>query len=140
MFNQSTPSDIVSVFLAFRTARAVRNSLGQVPTGLYNSIFRNNIQQQPQLLLNQHHHPQQQQNLSHGDAQNTGIQELYQSLRSSVNYYPDQSSAATTNLTSMPTSSSSIMEPTVIAGGEFNCWNPQFSWSSVQAATNGTFP
>nr|CAN72540.1 hypothetical protein VITISV_028751 [Vitis vinifera] len=68
--------------------------------------------------------------------QNTGIQELYQRLRSSTNYYTDHSPVVLSNAVS---SSSSILESAPIAGGELGYWNPTFSWSDLPT-TNGAYP
>ncbi|RZC55668.1 hypothetical protein C5167_014524 [Papaver somniferum] len=108
------------------------------PFSLCSSFWRNNSQQQAQ--------QQQQQGFLVGEVQNTGIQELYQRLRSSANYYSsDNSSASVLNsvATTASTNSSSMFEPaaTVIAGGELSySWNnPSFNWSNL-STTNGAFP
>ncbi|KAF8406358.1 hypothetical protein HHK36_008445 [Tetracentron sinense] len=68
--------------------------------------------------------------------QNSGIQELFQRLRSSPNYYTSHSPAALSNVAS---SSSSILDSAPIAGGELGYWNPAFSWSDLPT-TNGAYP
>ncbi|MCL7023086.1 hypothetical protein MKW94_029278 [Papaver nudicaule] len=111
------------------------------PFSLCSSFWRNNNQQQtPQ------QQQQQQQGFLVGEVQNTGIQELYQRLRSSANYYSsDNSSASVLNsvAATAPTNASSMFEPaaTVIAGGElgYNWNNPSFNWSNLSTA-NGAFP
>ncbi|KAF8405123.1 hypothetical protein HHK36_010021 [Tetracentron sinense] len=80
-----------------------------------------------------------QDHLSQGEVQNTGIQELFQRLRSSPNYYTNHSPALLTNVASSSTSSSSILESAPIAGGELGYWNPAFSWSDLPT-TNGAYP
>ncbi|GMI68857.1 hypothetical protein HRI_000555000 [Hibiscus trionum] len=109
--------------------------LSQVPSlGLCSPLWRNN-----------QHQAQQQQNNSNnnngsfllGEVQNTGIQELYQRLKSSSNYYSDSSAVVLSNVGS----SSSILESAPIAGGELGYWNPAFSspWSDLPT-TNGAYP
>ncbi|KAI3978942.1 hypothetical protein MKX01_016117 [Papaver californicum] len=111
------------------------------PFSLCSSFWRNNNQQQtPQ-------QQQQQQGFLVGEVQNTGIQELYQRLRSSAIYYSsDNSSASVLNgvAATASTNSSSMFEPaaTVIAGGElagYSWNNPSFNWSNL-STTNGAFP
>ncbi|XP_061948920.1 dof zinc finger protein DOF2.4-like [Populus nigra] len=86
---------------------------------------------------NQH----QQNGFTVGEAQNSGIQELYQRLRSSTNYYTDNPSAIVlSNVgTSSSTSTSTILESAPVAGGELGYWNPAFSWSDLPT-TNGAYP
>ncbi|XP_040993309.1 dof zinc finger protein DOF5.3-like [Juglans microcarpa x Juglans regia] len=104
--------------------------LGQVPSlGLCGSFWRNN-----------QHQAQQQNGLVIGEVQNSGIQELYQRLRSSTNYYADHSSVVLGNVASSSnSSSSSILESASLAGGELGYWNPTFSWSDLPT-TNGAYP
>jgi hypothetical protein len=86
---------------------------------------------------NQH----QQNGFTVGEAQNSGIQELYQRLRSSTNYYSDNPSAIVLSnvATSSSTSTSTILESAPVAGGELGYWNPAFSWSDLPT-TNGAYP
>ncbi|CAJ1942715.1 unnamed protein product [Sphenostylis stenocarpa] len=104
------------------------DAVAQVPSlGLFG---RSNQDQQPNggFLLGEHH--------------NSGIQELYQKLRSSTanNYCSDNSSQVFMgNMASNYSSSVSnnIMETTSVAGGEFGYWNGStFSWSDLPT-TNG---
>ncbi|KAH7566519.1 hypothetical protein ACOSP7_023047 [Xanthoceras sorbifolium] len=108
----------------------------QVPSlGLCSPLWKNN---------NQHHQPQQyqQQNgiLVGHEVQNSGIQELYQRLKSSTNYYADHSTSTIVpgNATSS-SSTSTILESAPVAGGELGYWNPALSWSDLQT-TNGAYP
>ncbi|XP_010941851.1 uncharacterized protein [Elaeis guineensis] len=129
--------------------------LGQLPISSNGALWRNSnqyaYQQQPQ--------PQQMQQHSSmflGEMPSSGIQELYQRIKSSANYCNDQlqavmsnvgcldstsSSATTTMTTTMGTSTAtSILEPIPLsAGGEFNYWNPALNWSDLPT-TNGSFP
>ncbi|KAI3872120.1 hypothetical protein MKX03_033181 [Papaver bracteatum] len=112
------------------------------PYSLCSSFWRNSNQQQTP----QQQQQQQQQGFLVGEVQNTGIQELYQRLRSSANYYSsDNSSASVLNsaAATASTNSSSMFEPaaTVTAGGELSySWNnPSFNWSNL-STTNGAFP
>ncbi|XP_043708317.1 dof zinc finger protein DOF5.7-like [Telopea speciosissima] len=120
--------------------------LSQIPIGLCNSFWRNNQYHQPQ----QHHHHHQQQQQQHqqqqqgllvGEVQNSGVQELYQRLRSSSNYYTDHhSQMGFSNVASSTPSSSAILEPNQVSGGELGYWStPSFSWSDLPT-TNGAFP
>lgn len=106
---------------------------GQVPSlGLCSSFWRNN----------QHQAQQQNGFVSNGEVQNSssGIQELYQRLRSSSNYYGhDHSPVVLSNLASSSSASSSILESASVAGGELGYWNPTFSWSDLPT-TNGAYP
>ncbi|WVZ25248.1 hypothetical protein V8G54_003792 [Vigna mungo] len=104
------------------------DAVAQVPSlGLFG---RSNQDQQQNggFLLGEHH--------------NSGIQEIYQKLRSSSanNYCGDNSSQVFMgNMASNYSSSVSnnIMETTSVAGGEFGYWNaPTFSWSDLPT-TNG---
>ncbi|MCL7031862.1 hypothetical protein MKW94_015120 [Papaver nudicaule] len=121
------------------------------PIGLCgNSSFWRNNQQQNSYLL-------QQGNNNSNDVQNdntNGIQELYQRLRSSTNYYNSSTADHTSGLlmninigSSTPSSSSSsILESAPVASvsgvGDMGYpWmNPQFSWSDLPTAANGSFP
>ncbi|XP_059457344.1 dof zinc finger protein DOF1.1-like [Corylus avellana] len=105
--------------------------LGQVPSlGLCSSFWRNNSHQQAQ----------QQNGYVVGEVQNSGIQELYQRLRSSsTNFYADHSPMVLGNVASSSSSSSSILESTSVAGVELGYWNPAFSWSDLPT-TNGAYP
>lgn len=101
--------------------------VGQVPSlGLCSSYWKNNQQ------------AQQQGSYVIGDVQNTGIQELYQRLRTSTNYYADNSPVVLGNVASS-SSSASILESTSVAGLELGYWNPAFSWSDLPT-TNGAYP
>ncbi|KAH7520122.1 hypothetical protein FEM48_Zijuj08G0110500 [Ziziphus jujuba var. spinosa] len=115
--------------------------LGQVPSlGLCSSFWRSNQNHQP---------PTHQQNgFVVGEVQSNGIQELYQRLRSSANYYGDHSAVVLTNVGSSSSSSSSssastmttsILESAPVSGGELGYWNPAFSWSDLPT-TNGAYP
>ncbi|KAJ9177202.1 hypothetical protein P3X46_012441 [Hevea brasiliensis] len=73
------------------------------------------------------------------EAQNSGIQELYQRLRSSTNYYSNNSPVVLSNVASSSTASSTILESSPVAGGELGYWNPTFSWSDLPT-TNGAYP
>ncbi|XVE82734.1 hypothetical protein DITRI_Ditri16bG0029800 [Diplodiscus trichospermus] len=110
--------------------------LSQVPSlGLCSSFWKNN----------QHQAQHQQQNYNGflvGEVQNTGIQELYQRLKSSSSYYSDSSAVVLSNVaSSSSSSSSSIMESVPVAAGELGYWNPAFSssWSDLPT-TNGAYP
>ncbi|OVA07262.1 zinc finger protein [Macleaya cordata] len=116
---------------------SIDSTTTHVPFSLCSSFWRNNQHQTPQ----QQHHHQQQQGFLVSEVQNTGIQELYQRLRSSANYYSDHSaSVLSNNVATTSTNSSSIYEPAAtVAGGEMGYWNPSFSWSNL-STTNGAFP
>ncbi|XP_007047150.2 PREDICTED: dof zinc finger protein DOF5.7 [Theobroma cacao] len=108
--------------------------LSQVPSlGLCSPFWKNN----------QHQAQQHQQNNGFlvGEVQNTGIQELYQRLKSSASYYSDSSAVVLSNVASSSSSSSSILESAPVAGGELGYWNPVFSssWSDLPT-TNGAYP
>ncbi|XWS45324.1 hypothetical protein CRYUN_Cryun15aG0126700 [Craigia yunnanensis] len=109
--------------------------LSQVPSlGLCSPFWKNN----------QHQAQQQQQNNNGflvGEVQNTGIQELYQRLKSSSSYYSDSSAVVLSNVASSSSSSSSFLESAPVAGGELGYWNPAFSssWSDLPT-TNGAYP
>ncbi|WCJ31061.1 DOF zinc finger protein 1 [Euphorbia peplus] len=89
----------------------------------------------------------QQNGLITGEAQNSGIQELYQRLRTSSNngnYYSENTPLFLSNVgsssSSSSTSSSTILESSPVAGSELGyCWNPTFSWSDL-STTNGAYP
>ncbi|KAI3922090.1 hypothetical protein MKX01_005779 [Papaver californicum] len=122
------------------------------PIGLCgsSSFWRNNQQQNNYLL--------QQDNNNHnnevGNDNTGGIQELYQRLRSSTNYYnssntTDHTSGLFMNInigSSTPSSSSSILESAPVASvngvGDmgYSWMNPQFYWSDLSTATDGSFP
>ena len=109
--------------------------LSQVPSlGLYSPFWKNN----------QHQAQQQQQNNGFllDEVQNTGIQELYQRLKSSSSYYSDSSAVILSNVASSSSSSSSILESAPVAGGELGYWKPAFSssWSSDLPTTYGAYP
>ncbi|XP_011009268.1 PREDICTED: dof zinc finger protein DOF1.1-like [Populus euphratica] len=94
----------------------------------------------PSWKSNQH----QQNRFTVGEAQNSGIQELYQRLRSSTNYNTDNPSAivlsnVTTSSSTSTSTSSTILESAPVAGGEFGYWNQAFSWSGLPT-TNGPYP
>ncbi|XP_068655181.1 dof zinc finger protein DOF2.4-like [Aristolochia californica] len=109
----------------------------QVPIGLCSSFWRSNQhQQQHQQQQQLQQHPLQH-SLVLGEAPNSGIQDLYQRLRSSANYYTDNSPAAFSNAAS--SSTSSIMETAPITTGELGYWSSPFSWSDL-STTNGAFP
>ncbi|GKU99024.1 hypothetical protein SLEP1_g11939 [Rubroshorea leprosula] len=110
-------------------ARALGSApLGQLPSmGLCSSFWKNN--QQNGIML--------------GEVQNTGIQELYQRLKSSsTNYYTDNSAVIFPgNVASSSSFSSSILESApVAAGGELGYWNPVFSSWSDLPTNNGAYP
>jgi hypothetical protein len=119
---------------------------GGVGHVLCNPFWRNNHDNQTQQLQNnggfvlgeQQHH------------QNSGIQELYQKLRSSTtsssgNNYCSEISASPTvllgNVASNPSSISNILETTSVTGGELGYWNPipSLTWSDLPT-TNGAYP
>ncbi|KAI4314926.1 hypothetical protein L6164_027786 [Bauhinia variegata] len=105
--------------------------IGQVPSlGLCSSFWRNN-QDQPQ---------RQNGNFMLGEHQNSGIQELYQRLRSSsANYCGENSTMIMGNVASSSSSSLSLLEPVAVAAGELGYWNPTLSWSDLPT-TNGAYP
>ncbi|PIA56116.1 hypothetical protein AQUCO_00700458v1 [Aquilegia coerulea] len=121
--------------------------LSQIPVGLCNSFWKNNQHQQYQQPQHQQLQQQQQQqhNFLMSDVQAaTGIQELFQRLRSSGNYYSDHSSSQLNNNNVANTSSSNpstiTMDPSPITGAEVGFWNnPSFVWSNL-SASNGAFP
>ncbi|KAI3893850.1 hypothetical protein MKW92_027165 [Papaver armeniacum] len=120
------------------------------PIGLCgNSSFWRNNQQQNNYLL------QQDNNNNNNEVRNdntSGIQELYQRLRSSTNYYNSNTTDHTSglfmniNIGSSTPSPSSILESAPVASvsgvGDmgYSWMNPQFSWSDLPTATNGAFP
>ncbi|KAJ6413059.1 hypothetical protein OIU84_005964 [Salix udensis] len=94
------------------------------------------VSSSPSWKSNQH----QQNGFTVGEAQNSGIQELYQRLRSSTNYYTDNPSAIVRSNVTIPSSTSStILGSAPVAGGELGYWNPAFSWSDLPT-TNGAYP
>ncbi|KAJ6682040.1 DOF ZINC FINGER PROTEIN DOF1.4-RELATED [Salix koriyanagi] len=94
------------------------------------------VSSSPSWKSNQH----QQNGFTVGEAQNSGIQELYQRLRSSTNYYTDNPSAIVRSNVNIPSSTSStILGSAPVAGGELGYWNPAFSWSDLPT-TNGAYP
>ncbi|KAL2333619.1 hypothetical protein Fmac_014832 [Flemingia macrophylla] len=103
------------------------DAVAQVPSL---GLFGRNNQDHGGFLLGEHH--------------NSGIQELYQKLRTSSsvnNYCSDNSSQVFMgNMASNFSSSLSnnILDTTSVAGGEFGYWNngPTFSWSDLPT-TNG---
>ncbi|GLU13613.1 hypothetical protein SLE2022_302390 [Rubroshorea leprosula] len=101
--------------------------LSQVPSlGLCSPFWKNN--QQNGIILS--------------EVQNTGIQELYQRLKSSsTNHYSDNAAVIFSNVASSSSSTSILESAPVAAGGhELGCWNPVFSsWSDLQT-TNGAYP
>ncbi|KAI3946013.1 hypothetical protein MKX01_024769 [Papaver californicum] len=123
------------------------------PIGLCgNSSYWRNNQQQNSYLLQQDNN-----NNNNNEVRNdntSGIQELYQRLRSSTNYYSSNTTDHTSGLfmninigSSTPSSySSSILESSPVASvsgvGDmgYSWMNPQFSWSDLSTATNGSFP
>uniref|UniRef100_A0A5B7BSW1 Dof zinc finger protein n=1 Tax=Davidia involucrata TaxID=16924 RepID=A0A5B7BSW1_DAVIN len=120
------------------------NSESAGATGLFNplshgSFLRNNQQQQQQAQQNQ------QNVFIVGEVQNTGIQELYQRLRSSSSnyYYPDHhhsSPLVLSNVASSSSSCSTILESAhPVAGSELGYWNPTLSWSDLPTSTNGAY-
>ncbi|XP_058081356.1 dof zinc finger protein DOF1.2-like [Magnolia sinica] len=128
---------------ALNTRTRGLDPLTQLPIGLCSSFWRNNQnhhqqqqqQQQQQLMLQQQ---AQQQSMLLGEVLNpTGIQELYQRTRSTANYYTDHSSAVIGNAAT--SSTSSILEPASVTGGDLGYWNSPFSWSDLPT-TNGAFP
>ena len=147
--NPSTPCNSISVkqegFLigkhmirepAVETAALNARILGLDPVSQVSSLGLCS----PSWKSNQH----QQNRFTVGEAQNSGIQELYQRLRSSTNYYTDNPSAIVLSnvTTSSPTStstSSTILESAPVAGGEFSYWNQAFPWSGLPT-TNGAYP
>ena len=132
MMNETT---VATGALNARTLGSL-DPLSQVPSlGLCSPFWKNN----------QHQAQQQQQNNNGflvGEVQNTGIQELYQRLKSSSSYYSDGSAVVLSNVASSSSSSSSILESAPVAGGELGYWKPAFSssWSSDLPTTNGAYP
>ncbi|XP_019444714.1 PREDICTED: dof zinc finger protein DOF2.2-like [Lupinus angustifolius] len=103
------------------------DSVGQVPSLGFGSTFcRSNDQNQPQ----QHNSGfvlRENQNMS-------GIQELYNKLRSSSssgNYYCDISSPMLMGKLASSSSLSNILESPSVAGGELGSWNPTLSWCNL---------
>ncbi|XP_038971670.1 dof zinc finger protein 2-like [Phoenix dactylifera] len=120
--------------------------LGQLPITLSGALWRNGnqyaYQQQPQPQQTQQHG-----NMLLGEAPSSGIQELYQRIKSSANYCNDQLQAVMSNMGCLDSSTSSagtsaatsILEPIPLSGGEFNYWNPALNWSDLPT-TNGALP
>lgn len=109
---------------------------------LCNPFWRNNHDNQTQQLQNGGFVLGDQQHQHH---QNSGIQELYQKLRSSTtfpsNSVGDISSSPTVllgNAASNSSSISNILETTSVTGGELGYWNPipTLTWSDLPT-TNG---
>ncbi|XP_044491647.1 dof zinc finger protein DOF1.1-like [Mangifera indica] len=76
------------------------------------------------------------------EVQNSGIQELYQRLKSSTNFYADHSTTPLLLGNAASSSSSTtttILESAPVASGELGFWNPTFSWSDLPT-TNGAYP
>uniref|UniRef100_A0A2P2QLZ8 Uncharacterized protein n=1 Tax=Rhizophora mucronata TaxID=61149 RepID=A0A2P2QLZ8_RHIMU len=67
------------------------------------------------------------------DAQNSGLQELYQRLKSSTSYPTDNSPLVLSNVaaSSSSSSTSTILDSSPVVGGELGYWNPAFSWSDL---------
>ncbi|XP_073157529.1 uncharacterized protein [Henckelia pumila] len=108
----------------------------QVPSiGHSNSFHRHNIQLQE---------AQPNQPIILGEVQNNGIQELYQKLRSSTNFYPDNAPPLILgSMVSSASSSSSIFESAPIAAGaEMGFCNSTISWPTDLhlPTTNGAYP
>ncbi|KAG6595054.1 Dof zinc finger protein, partial [Cucurbita argyrosperma subsp. sororia] len=107
--------------------------------GLCSSYWRNN---HTQLLHQQNGHIHG--SGDHVSGASTGIQELYQKLKSSSsssssNYFTDgqQGSVGVTSI-----GTAAILETAPVGGGETTAgyWNPTFSWSDVHASANGAYP
>ncbi|TYK12911.1 dof zinc finger protein DOF5.3-like [Cucumis melo var. makuwa] len=105
--------------------------------GLCSSYWRNN---QNQVHHQQNGYPHGGGDQVHGGA--SGIQELYQKLKSSSNnYFTDghQGSVGVTNVAT--TATAAILEAAPVGGGEMTgFWNPAFTWSDVHASANGAYP
>ncbi|XP_023003432.1 dof zinc finger protein DOF2.5-like [Cucurbita maxima] len=103
--------------------------------GLCSSYWRNN---HTQVLHQQNGHV-------HGSGDqvsgaSTGIQELYQKLKSSSSNYFMDGQQGSVGVTSVGTAA--ILETAPVGGGETAAgyWNPTFSWSDVHASANGAYP
>ena len=103
--------------------------------GLCSSYWRNN---HTQVLHQQNGH-------IHGSGDHvsggtTGIQELYQKLKSSSSNYFTDGQQGSVGVTSVGTAA--ILETAPVGGGETAAgyWNPTFSWSDVHASANGAYP
>ncbi|GAU40206.1 hypothetical protein TSUD_397330 [Trifolium subterraneum] len=117
---------------------------------LCNPFWRNNHDNQTQQLQNNGGFVLGEQ--QHQHHQTSGIQELYQKLRSSTtsssgNNYCSEIAASPTvllgNVASNPSSISNILETTsVTGGGELGYWNPipTLTWSDNLPTTNGAYP
>ncbi|XP_021631965.1 dof zinc finger protein DOF2.4 isoform X2 [Manihot esculenta] len=116
------------------TARTIcLDPLSQVPSlGLCTPFWKNSQHQAQQ-------HQQSAGFIVGHEAQNSGIQELYQRLRASTNFYTDNSPVVLSNVASSSTAASTILESSPVAGGELGYWNPTFSWSDLPT-TNGACP
>ncbi|XP_073277570.1 uncharacterized protein [Primulina huaijiensis] len=98
----------------------------QVPSiGLSNSFHRNN-----------QHQAKANQAIILGEVQNNGIQELYQKLTSSTNFYPENEPPVILGSMVSSSSSSPIFESAPIAGAEMGFCNSTSSWPT----TNGAYP
>ncbi|CAI9752826.1 unnamed protein product [Fraxinus pennsylvanica] len=76
-----------------------------------------------------------------GEVQNTGIQELYQKLRSSKYCYPEPAPVILGNVSSAPSmASSTIFESATVSGGELGFWNTTLPGQTDIATTNGAYP
>ncbi|KAE8701222.1 Dof zinc finger protein DOF5.7 [Hibiscus syriacus] len=107
--------------------------------GLCSPLWRNN-QHQAQLQQQNNNNNSNYGSFLQGEVQNTGIQELYQRLKSSSNYYSDSTAVVLSNVSSSSSSSSSVLESAPIAGGELSYWNPPFSSWSDLPTPNGAYP
>ncbi|KAJ0096810.1 hypothetical protein Patl1_28777 [Pistacia atlantica] len=105
--------------------------------GLCSPLWRNTHHQQAQNSYQQNGF------LVGHEVQNSGIQELYQRLKSSTNFYADHSTTPLLLGNAASSSSSSttttILESAPVATGELGFWNPTFSWSDLPT-TNGAYP
>ncbi|XP_050208097.1 dof zinc finger protein DOF2.2-like [Mercurialis annua] len=105
--------------------------ISQVPSlGLYSPFWKTSQNQA------------QQSGLAVSETQNSGLQELYQRLKSSTttNYYTDHSSSLGLSNVVSSSSTSNILESSPVAGGgEMGYWNPTFSWSDLPTV-NGAYP
>ncbi|KAK6924100.1 Zinc finger, Dof-type [Dillenia turbinata] len=127
--------------------------LSQAPSiGLCGSSWRNYNHQQG--ILQQHHQNEQQNSgFTLGEVQNnSGIQDLFQRLRSSssshYNYSENHSPAVILgNVVASPSSSSTsststtILESAPISGGDqMGLWNPAISWFDLSTANGTAYP
>ncbi|KAG6396214.1 hypothetical protein SASPL_142358 [Salvia splendens] len=88
-------------------------------TGMPNSLYRSQTLATPGIL--------------HGEAQNTGLQELYHRLRLSSNCYPEHAPVINGNMSSA--NSSAILESAPVT--EMGFWS---SWPADLQTTNGAYP